>query len=375
MRLKDISSKGKYRVIMSGGGTGGHFYPAVAIAEALKARYGDDVDIFFVGAYGKMEMEKVPLLGWPIIGLNIMGLQRRLTLKNLMLPFKVIGSYIKARSIIKRFKPHVVVGTGGYVTLPIVDTAAKMGVKTVIWEGNSYPGMANRRLAKRATSIMVPHSGLIRFFDEKRVVVSGTPLRGRMNVSSAARESGYTHFSLIKDKPTLFVTGGSLGTMVFNRAIINRFEELRNAGVNLIWQCGSRHHDEVIRLLEGNIPDNFYIAPFIDKMELAYNVADVVISRAGASSLAELALMGSAAIIVPSSLVPDNHQEKNALTYVEAGAALMVVDGEVEERLIPLALNLLANDEERGKLRKNIKGFAEPKAAEKIVDSITTILE
>ncbi len=372
MRLKDISSEAKYRVLMSGGGSGGHFYPAVAIAEGLKARYGSDIDILFVGAYGKME--KIPPLGWQIIGLDIAGLQRRLTLKNLLLPYKVVVSYLKSRSIIQRFKPQVAVGTGGYVTLPIIDTAAKMGVKSLIWEGNSYPGMANRRLAKRAHRVCVPHKGLVPFFDKERVVITGVPLRGVMQKSEEARKEGLKYFSLNEDMPTLFVTGGSLGTMVFNRAIVKWFEDICASGINLVWQCGARHHSLIMSQLGDKVPSNIYIAPFINRMELAYSVADVVISRAGASSLAELALTESAAIVVPSSWVADNHQEKNAATYIEAGAAIMIRDGEADERLIPQALELVKNKKRCEDMRKAIAHFAEPQAVDKIVDEVVAIL-
>ncbi len=375
MRVEEISSSCKYRVIISGGGTGGHFYPAVAIAERLKERYGDDIDILFVGAYGKMEMEKVPLLGWKIIGLNIAGLQRRVTIKNLSLPFKVIGSYCKSKRIIKRFKPQVAIGSGGYVTLPIIGCAARNGVKTMIWEGNSHPGMANRRLASGAYRIFVPHNKMTSFFDKEKVVVSGVPLRGVMNISSSAKEEGYNHFSLEKAKPTLFVTGGSLGTMVFNRALAEAFEELCQSNINLIWQCGSQHYTKIKEQLGDNIPSNFYISPFIDRMDLAYNVADVIISRAGASSLAELALTGSASIVVPSSWVPDNHQEKNAMVYVESGAAIMIKDQDSAEQLIPTALSLLKDDTRREELKERIKSFAEPNSADIIANEVIAVLE
>lgn len=375
MELKEIAAQKKYRVIISGGGTGGHFYPAVAIAETLKARYGEELDILFVGAYGKMEMEKVPPLGWNIIGLHIAGLQRRLTVKNLSLPFKVIGSYIKSNKIISLFKPNIVVGFGGYVTLPILSCAARRGIPTMIWEGNSFPGMANRSLAKRAARIFVPHSGMSSYFDSAKMVVTGSPLRGGLCQDALKREEGYDYFSIDRNKPTLFVTGGSLGTSVLNNAIIVAFDKLASENkINIIWQSGSAHDTEVQRAIRGRKPDNFWVAPFVNRMDLAYNVADLVIARSGASTLSELALIGRAAILVPSSNVPDDHQTKNAMTFVDGNAAHIVTDGEVAEKLVSLALLLLEDKVRILALEKNIKKFAQPQSAKIIADEISKYL-
>lgn len=376
MELKDIKDNKKYRVLISGGGTGGHFYPAVAVAENLVARYGEDIEILFVGANGKMEMEKVPQLGWNIIGLNIAGLQRKLTLKNLSLPFKVIGSYIKSRKIISRFKPHVAIGTGGYVTLPIMDSAARKGVPTMIWEGNSFPGMANRKLAAKSCRIFVPHDKMSKYFDSKKMIVSGSPLRGGFTISDEKREEGYDYFGLDKSKPTIFFTGGSLGTIVLNEAILNYLDKLAQAvSVNIIWQCGSYYNERVQAAVKGRLTPNIWVNAFVNRMDLAYNVADLVVSRSGASTLAELALMGKAAIFVPSSNVADDHQTKNAMTYVEGNAAEIITDNEAKEKLIPKALELVANKERCAELRKNIQKFAQPKSADIIADEIVKYLK
>lgn len=373
--MERVESTKKYRVIISGGGTGGHFYPAVAIAENLKARYGEDIDILFVGAYGKMEMEKVPLLGWNIVGLHIAGLQRRLTLKNLSLPFKVIGSYIKSYKIVSRFRPQVVIGFGGYVTLPILSCAARRGVPTMIWEGNSYPGMANRSLAKKAVKIFVPHCGMSSYFDSQKMVVSGSPLRGGLKADLSKREEAFGYFGLDKTKPTLFVTGGSLGTSVLNNALLQKFYELAHDNkINIIWQSGSAHDKSVQEKIAGRKPSNFWVAPFVTRMDLAYNVADLVIARSGASTLSELALIGRAAILVPSSKVPDDHQTKNAMTFVNGNAAYIVKDDEVETKLIDLALELLHDRSKIEQLEKNITNFAQPRSADIITDEIVKYL-
>ncbi|MEG0499603.1 MAG: undecaprenyldiphospho-muramoylpentapeptide beta-N-acetylglucosaminyltransferase [Rikenellaceae bacterium] len=375
MELKEIAPQKRYRVIISGGGTGGHFYPAVAIAERLKALYGEDIEILFVGAYCKMEMEKVPPLGWNIIGLHIAGLQRKFTAKNLTLPFKVIGSYVKSSRIISRFKPNIVVGFGGYVTLPILSCAARNGIPTMIWEGNSYPGMANRSLAKRAVRVFVPHSGMSNYFDSAKMVVSGSPLRGGLCCDGAKREEAYDYFSIDRSKPTLFVTGGSLGTSVLNNALLAAFDELASENkINIIWQSGSAHNAAVQEAIKGRKPSNFWVSPFVNRMDLAYNVADLVVARSGASTLSELALIGRAAILVPSSNVPDDHQTKNAMTFVSGKAAHIVTDAEATEKLIPLALSLLENREQIAELEENIKKFAQPESAKIIVDEIAKYL-
>lgn len=376
MELRDIVSNKKYRVIISGGGTGGHFYPAVAIAEQLKERYGDDIEILFVGAYGKMEMEKIPAMGWNIIGLPIVGLQRKISLGNCKLLFKVISSYIKSKKIIKKFNPDVVVGFGGYVTLPIVSCAARNGVATMIWEGNSVSGMANRVLCKKAKKIFVSFENMDNVFCSKKIVVSGNPLRGGLEANSLKREEGYDYFLLDRNKPTLFVTGGSLGTAVLNNAIIKHFDSLIESNeINLIWQCGSAHSESVKNSIKGKKPANFFVQPFIDRMDLAYNVADIVIARSGASTLSELALIGRASILVPSSHVADNHQEKNARCFADKDAAIVVLDKDTDDNLMKVALALLKNKEEIKRLESNIKQFAQPNSAKIISDEIACYLK
>lgn len=378
MRIKDIKTDKPHRVIISGGGTGGHFYPAIAIAEELRATHGDKVEILFVGAYGKMEMTKVPPLGWNIIGLHIAGFQRSLSLKNLALPFKLIHSYLKSYFIVRKFKPQVAIGFGGYVSLPIISCAERMKVATMIWEGNSYPGLANRRLARGAERIFVPHKKMRYFFDESKMIVSGSPLRGKLEDTknnSEKREEAYKYFGLDSSKPTLFITGGSLGTRVFNAAVtanLKRIEESNS--INIIWQSGTAGYQKIIDEIGTKLPANVWLNAFVDRMDLAYTIADLVISRAGASTLAELALSGNAAIIVPSSHVADNHQMKNALTYYEKKAALIMEDDVALKELIPLALATLQDKEKLESMRENVKQFAEPHSAEIIVNEINEFL-
>lgn len=375
MEIEDIKSDKKYRVIISGGGTGGHFYPAVAIAEKLKERYADEIDILFVGAYGKMEMDKVPALGWNIIGIPIAGLQRRLTFKNLILPFKVLNSYLKSMKIVHRFKPNIVIGTGGYVTLPIVSSAARKGIPTMIWEGNSYSGMANKALGKRAVRVFVSYSGMEKFYAKDKIVISGNPLRGGLCASDEKRTEGYNYFSIDSSKPTIFVTGGSLGTSVLNNAILNYFDKLvADNKINLIWQSGSAHDKSVQEQICCRKPNNFWVQPFVNRMDLAYNVADLVVARSGASTLSEIALIGRASILVPSSHVPDDHQTKNAMSFVDKKASYMITDAEAKDKLIPLCLEIIENKAKINELETNVKQFAQPESVNIIVDEISKYL-
>lgn len=376
MEIEDIKSDKKYRVIISGGGTGGHFYPAVAVAERLKELYADNIDILFVGAYGKMEMEKVPALGWSIIGIPIAGLQRRFTLKNFVLPFKVMNSYLKSMKIVNRFKPNVVIGTGGYVTLPIVNSAARKGIPTMIWEGNSYSGMANKALGKRAVKVFVSYTDMDRFYAKEKIVISGNPLRGGLSASDEKRAEGYRYFSLDSSKPTLFVTGGSLGTSVLNNAILNYLDQLVSENkINLIWQSGSSYDKSVQEQIGCRKPANFWVQPFVNRMDLAYNVADLVVARSGASTLSEIALIGRASILVPSSHVPDDHQTKNAMSFVNKRASYIITDAEAKEKLIPLCLELLEDKAKIKELETNVKQFAQPESVNIIVNEISKYLK
>lgn len=363
------------RVILSGGGTGGHIYPAVAVAEALKSRFGDEAEILFVGADGKMEMEKVPALGYRIVGLPTAGLQRRFALSNLALPFKVLKSVRRARRTIREFGADVVVGFGGYASGPVLWAAQRAGVPTLIQEQNSYAGLTNKILARGARRICVAYDGMERFFPAERIVTTGNPLRGRFaQATEADRQEGSTYFGLDASRPTVLVVGGSLGCRTLNetmKAWLAR-QEFRPP-FQVIWQTGKYYEAEMQRFLaEHPVPDVWQGA-FIDRMDLAYAASDVVVSRSGACSVSELCLAGKPTLFVPSPNVAEDHQTKNACALVEKGAAVMVADAEAPARAMETAGELLADPARLALLSRNIAALAVPDAAERIVNEIENI--
>ena len=322
------------KIIISGGGTAGHINPALAVAELLRER-GDEV--LFVGAEGKMEMERVPRAGFSIIGLPVVGIQRRLTLKNLAVPFKLLRSLSKAGNIIKNFEPDVVVGFGGYASAPIVRAAQKRGIKTVIQEQNSYAGLTNRALAKKAYRICVAYEGMERFFPAEKIVITGNPLRSVLT-NLPSREQALKIFDLEPAKRTILVVGGSLGTRTLNEMVVQN--EIPS-NVQLIWQCGRYYYDEMVERAAHKIP-----LAYIERMDCAYSVADVVITRAGASTVSELQLIGKPTVFVPSPNVAEDHQTHNAMSLVKRGAAVLVKDSEAINSAMQMAVEL-ADDTER----------------------------
>lgn len=363
-----------YRIIVSGGGTGGHIYPAIAIANQLKEKL-EKVDILFVGAQGKMEMQKVPEAGYPIKGLWISGLQRSLSPKNLSFPFKVISSVSKAFKILKEFNPDIAVGFGGYASAPMLYAASKKGLPSVIQEQNSYAGITNKLLAKSVNKICVAHDKMERFFPEEKIILTGNPVRKGIENANSKREAGLQHFGLSGDNPVMFILGGSLGARTLNETMIAGLEQLKEAGVQVIWQCGKFYKEEMIQRTEGKLGDGIILTDFISDMDLAYAVSDVVVSRAGALSVSELCLVGKPVIFVPSPNVSEDHQTKNAMSLVEKGAALMVKDIDSVEQLIPASLELLHDKNKREELSKNILGLAMPNAAEDIADEIIELIK
>ncbi len=311
----------KIKIILSGGGTGGHIYPAVAVAEALQRRLGDGVELLFVGAEGKMEMEKIPALGYRIEGLPVAGLQRRLTARNLSLPFKVAASLRKARRVIRSFGADVVVGFGGYASAPVLWSAQRMGIPTLIQEQNSYAGVTNKLLASRARRICVAYEGMERFFPKERIVMTGNPLRGRFaeGADPAARKAeALVYFGLEADKPVVLVVGGSLGTRTLNNMMKANVERITAEGrLQVIWQTGKFYEREMTEFMQGRSSEGIWRGAFIDRMDLAYAAADVVVGRSGAGTVSELCLIGKPAIFVPSPNVAEDHQTKNALALVE----------------------------------------------------------
>ncbi len=358
------------KIIISGGGTGGHVFPAIAIADAIsKLRPG--TEILFVGAKGKLEMEKVPKAGYPIEGLWISGFQRSLTWRNLMFPIKLLHSAWRARQIVRRFRPDVAVGVGGYASGPVLNVAGSLGIPTVLQEQNSYPGITNKLLAKKAAKICVAYEGMGKFFPKEKIVLAGNPVRSEVfQHLESKRPEGMAHFGLDPAKQTIFVFGGSLGARTLNEAMANGANILtENPQVQLLWQCGKFYHEQYQMSQTASLP-NVKILPFIDRMDLAYAAADVVIGRAGALSISEMCLVGKPAILVPSPNVAEDHQTKNALALVEKGAARLVRDASANDELLKTAFQVLNNMELQEQLSRNIKALAKADAADTIAKVI-----
>ena len=351
------------RVLISGGGTGGHIFPAIAIANQIKSVY-PDAEIEFVGAKGKMEMEKVPAAGYRIHGLWISGLQRSLTPRNLSLPFKLVSSLWESRKIIKKFKPDFTVGVGGYASGPLNYMASKMGVPVYLQEQNSFPGITNKLLKDVARKICVAYDGMDRFFPKEKIVVTGNPIRQDVLASAATREEGLEYFSLKNDKKTILIVGGSLGARTINEAIQANLESMESAGVQLLWQTGINYNEEFGTFSWGTR------TAFIKRMDLAYKVADVVISRAGAMSVSELSALGKATIFIPSPFVSEDHQTKNAMSLVDKQAALLCQDAEATAKLGGMVISLLQDEEQMSALQDEIKKLGLPLAAQSIVSEI-----
>jgi UDP-N-acetylglucosamine--N-acetylmuramyl-(pentapeptide) pyrophosphoryl-undecaprenol N-acetylglucosamine transferase len=364
----------QYKVIVSGGGTGGHIFPAIAIANAIKEKY-PNTEILFVGAEGKMEMEKVPAAGYKIIGLPIMGLQRRLTFQNLKFPFKLLASMRKAKNIIKEFKPDVVVGVGGYASGPLLKAATSKGVPALIQEQNSYPGITNKLLAKKVQKICVAYDGLERFFPKEKILLTGNPVRQDIKNLTAKRERGLEHFGLDRSKKIVLVIGGSLGARTINESIEKGLEEFANNNIQLVWQTGKWYADKAEQSILEYKNKGIKTMAFISKMDYAYAVADVVISRAGASSISELCLAGKAAIFVPSPNVSEDHQTKNAMALVNHGAALLVKDVESKDKLILELMQLLKDDSKIENLKKSIIKMAFNDSANIIADEVMKLIK
>lgn len=369
----------KLKVILSGGGTGGHIYPAVAVAEALKRRLGDGVELLFVGAEGKMEMEKVPALGYRIEGLPVVGLQRRLTLRNLQVPFKVAESLRKARRVIREFGADVVVGFGGYASAPVLWSAQRMGIPTLIQEQNSYAGVTNKILASRAKRICVAYEGMERFFPKDRIVMTGNPLRGRLleqHDPAVLKTEGLTYFGLTADKPIVLVVGGSLGTRTLNNMMKTNVDRITSEGkMQVIWQTGKFYEREMTEFMQNRSSEGIWRGAFIDRMDLAYAIADVVVGRSGAGTVSELCLIGKPAVFVPSPNVAEDHQTKNAMALVRKDAALLVPDSEAVTALFPVVEQLLADPARMQRMAANIKALGIADSADRIVDELLAVVQ
>lgn len=360
------------KIILSGGGTGGHIYPAVAVAEALRRRWGDRVEILFVGADGKMEMEKIPPLGYPIVGLPVAGLQRRLDWHNLLLPFKVFRSLKLARRTIRAFGADVVAGFGGYASAPVLKMAQWMGKPTVIQEQNSYAGLTNKWLARRADRICVAYDGMERFFPKEKIVMTGNPLRGKFSAEGVDRREALEHFGLSGRKPVLLVVGGSLGTRTLNEMMKRWIVSLQGGGapVEVIWQTGKYYEREMRRFADAHPVAGVWQGAFIDRMDLAYGAADMVISRSGACTVSELCLAGKPTLFVPSPNVAEDHQTKNAMALVRRDAALIVRDREAVTEAMPLAVRTVQDKAQLERLARNIASLAIADAADRVAREI-----
>jgi UDP-N-acetylglucosamine--N-acetylmuramyl-(pentapeptide) pyrophosphoryl-undecaprenol N-acetylglucosamine transferase len=359
------------KIILSGGGTGGHIYPAVAVAEALKRR-SDDVELLFVGAEGKMEQEKIPALGYDIKCLPVAGLQRRMDVRNLAVPFKAVRSLRLARKIIKEFGADMVAGFGGYASAPVLRAAQRMGIPTVIQEQNSYAGLTNKLLGRRAEKICVAYEGMERFFPSERIVMTGNPLRGNFSYQPS-REEALAHFGLSAENPVLLVVGGSLGCRTFNEMMKRWVEHIvAETNVQVIWQTGKYYASDIDDFMAGKPADGIWHNAFIERMDLAYAAADLVISRSGAITVSELCLLGKAVMFVPSPNVAEDHQTKNAMALVEKGAAEICPDSEAIERVIPTALQLVYDTDKLTTLSANIKKLGIPDSADRVAEIIVS---
>ena len=362
--------KKKINILISGGGTGGHIYPAIAIANEIKQRYSN-AEFLFVGAKDRMEMEKVPSAGYKIEGLWISGIQRRLTLDNLSFPFKLLSSIWKSKKIVKQFKPDVVIGTGGFASGPVLYVAASKGIPTLIQEQNSYPGITNKLLSKKATSICVAYDQLERFFPKEKIIKTGNPVRQDLLTVDVKRNAGLDFFKLDKEKRTLLVIGGSLGARTINKLLASSVEWLVKENIQVIWQTGKLYIEEYKKY---NDFEGVQVQAFLNQMDLAYAAADFIISRAGASSISELCIVGKPTIFIPSPNVSEDHQTKNALSVVNNEAAILVKESELESFQSQFEA-LLKDASLQEKLSKNMKKLALPNATKNIVDQVVNLMK
>ena len=361
------------RVIISGGGTGGHIFPAVSIANAIKAMH-PDAKILFVGALGRMEMQRVPAAGYEIKGLPIQGFDRKNLLKNVKVLYKICKSQRMAKNIIKEFRPQVAVGVGGYASGPTLNKAAAMGIPCLIQEQNSYAGVTNKLLAKKAAKICVAYEGMERFFPVEKILLTGNPVRQQLLETTQTKAEALRSFGLDATKKTILIVGGSLGARTVNESVLKHLDVIRQSNVQFIWQTGKYYHAQITeQLAKEPKTDNLVVTDFISDMGAAYKAADLVVSRAGAGSISEFCLLGKPVILVPSPNVAEDHQTKNALALVNKDAALYVKDMEAPALLIPLAIDTVQDDVKLKSLSENILKMALPASAEIIAKEVVTL--
>ncbi len=362
------------RVIISGGGTGGHIFPAISIANAIKEQQ-PEAEILFVGAEGRMEMQRVPAAGYKIIGLPIAGFDRKNLLKNIVVLWKIFKSQRIAKKIIKEFKPMVAVGVGGYASGPTLKMAANMGIPTLIQEQNSYAGVTNKILAKSAKKICVAYEGMERFFPADKIIMTGNPVRQSLVNAKIDKAEAIRSFGLDATLPTVLIIGGSLGARTINESVLSHLDEIRNSGVQFIWQTGKYYSEDIRKRLTQEEPvKNLYVTDFISNMAQAYSAADLVISRAGASSISELCLLSKPSILVPSPNVAEDHQTKNALALSTKDAALLVKDVEAKDTLVPLVLSTVTDKSRLVSLGENAGKLAFHDSANKIAEEVLKLI-
>lgn len=361
------------KILISGGGTGGHVFPAISIANALKRRF-NDAEILFVGAQNRIEMEKVPAAGYEIIGLPVIGFERKISLKNITFFFKLIQSLLKAKKIVRKFQPTVAIGVGGFASGPVLYYANKRKVPTLLQEQNSFAGVTNKILGKKASRICVAYEKMDRYFPADKIVLTGNPIRKDLFVKEEEKAQAYKHFELDSSKRTILIIGGSLGARTINHSVKNYISHLANADVQIIWQTGKYYIDDANRVVKEIQSKNIMVHKFINRMDYAYAVADLVVSRAGAGTISELSALNKSVILVPSPNVAEDHQTKNAMALVEKNAAILIKDSKAIEELIPTAMNLINTEEKLNELKKNIKTLALPDADEAIIDEVEKII-
>ncbi len=368
--------KKNHRIIISGGGTGGHIFPALSIADAIKSKK-PDAEILFVGADNRMEMQRVPEAGYRIVGLPIMGFDRKNLLRNIKVLWQLFKSQRMAKKIIKEFAPQVAVGVGGYASGPTLKMAAKMDIPTLIQEQNSYAGVTNKLLAQKAKIICVAYEGMEKFFPPEKLKLTGNPVRMNLMARKNSREECAAVMNLDPSKKTILLVGGSLGARSMNESMINSLQQIaKNPDIQFVWQTGKYYHNEITeRVNKAGKPANLTITDFISDMASALSIADLVISRAGAGSISEFALLGKAVILVPSPNVAEDHQTKNAMALVKNDAAIFVSDSDSKEKLVATAIATVADEEKLQTLAKNISKMAKPKAAEEIAEEVILLAE
>ena len=362
------------KYIISGGGTGGHIFPAISIANAIKAR-DSQADILFVGAIGRMEMDRVPLAGYPIEGLPVRGFDRKNMLKNIRVLIDLQKSILKARKIIRNFHPDIAIGVGGYASAPTLKAASGQGVPTLLQEQNSYAGVTNKMLAAKASKICVAYEGMEKFFPKEKIILTGNPVRQDLFTVEPKAPQAYEFFGLDPAKKTLLIVGGSLGARTINQSVTVKLDEIVKSGIQIIWQTGKFYIEKAHSDAEKYESKELIVTDFVSRMDYAYAVADLVISRAGASSISELCLLEKPVILVPSPNVAEDHQTKNVLALVHRNAAIMIRDADAAENLIPKALELISNNKELEKLAANIVLLAQKNSADRIADEVFKIIK